>query len=95
MEDGQPDSGPHERTGAPEQGGALRLASGLAVASLFLAAGAFCLILATDTDLWWHLASGDLIRRTGDIPRADPFSFTVICETLSKDQIVACKGPGE
>lgn len=78
MGDGRPDSGPHEAAGAPEQTRALQLASGLAVASLFLAAGAFCLTRATDTDLWWHLASGDLIRRTGVIPRADPFSFTVI-----------------
>jgi len=71
VEDGQPD-------GAPASGRALRLAAGAAVASCFVAAAAFCLTRATDTDLWWHLASGDLIRRTGEIPRADPFSFTVV-----------------
>lgn len=71
MEDRQPD-------GAPATGRALRVASGAAVASCFAAAAAFCLTRATDTDLWWHLASGDLIRRSGEIPRADPFSFTVV-----------------
>ena len=71
LEDRQPD-------GARAPGLALRLASGGAVASFFALAAAFSLTRTTDTDLWWHLASGDLIRRTGEIPRADPFSFTVI-----------------
>jgi tetratricopeptide (TPR) repeat protein len=45
---------------------------------LFLPILALCTTRATDTDLYWHLASGDLIRRTGEIPRSEPFSFTVI-----------------
>ena len=27
-------------------------------------------------DLWWHLATGRLMARTGSIPTSDPFSFT-------------------
>jgi len=46
---------------------------------LFLWGG--LLALATreisDPDLWWHLRTGQLILDTGQIPRADPFSFTV------------------
>ncbi len=30
-----------------------------------------------DTDFWWHLRTGDLIRQTGSIPRTDPYTFTV------------------
>lgn len=50
----------------------------VAVAALFLLVLALSHTWATDTDLWWHLASGDLIRRTGEVPRSDPFSYTVI-----------------
>ena len=28
-----------------------------------------------DTDFWWHLRTGDLIRETGQIPRVDPYLF--------------------
>ncbi len=28
-----------------------------------------------DTDFWWHLRTGDLIRQSGQIPRVDPFLF--------------------
>jgi hypothetical protein len=31
---------------------------------------------ATDPDLWWHLRTGQWIAETGQIPHADPFSFT-------------------
>ena len=31
---------------------------------------------ALDPDLWWHLRTGQWIVETGNIPRADPFSFT-------------------
>lgn len=42
------------------------------------AAWAFCLCLFPlhDTDFWWHLRTGDLIRQTGTIPRVDLFSST-------------------
>jgi tetratricopeptide (TPR) repeat protein len=29
-----------------------------------------------DTDFYWHLRTGDLIRQTGEIPRTDPYTFT-------------------
>ena len=30
-----------------------------------------------DTDFWWHLRTGDLIRKTGVIPDKDIYTFTV------------------
>lgn len=55
--------------------GAERLAD-LALIALFLALvfllGVFPL---KDTDFWWHLRAGDLIRQTGRIPDTDPFTF--------------------
>lgn len=30
-----------------------------------------------DSDAGWHIRTGDLIRRTGQVPRVDPFSFTM------------------
>ena len=53
-------------------------AAGVAALSLFLAVGALSLTRLTDTDVWWHIASGDLIRKTGRVPHAEPFSFTVL-----------------
>src|SRR6266446_929278 len=57
---------------------AVTAAIGAAVAALFLLILALCTTCLTDTDLYWHLETGDRIRRTGQIPRADPFSYTVI-----------------
>jgi hypothetical protein len=31
---------------------------------------------ALDSDLWWHLRTGQLIVETGHVPHTDPFSFT-------------------
>ncbi len=31
---------------------------------------------ATDPDLWWHLRTGQWIVESGQVPHADPFSFT-------------------
>src|SRR5205823_5440962 len=28
-----------------------------------------------DTDFWWHLRTGDLIRQTWHIPNTDPYTF--------------------
>ena len=44
---------------------------------LFL--GIFALVARPplDSDQWWHIASGDWMRRHGAIPRVDPFSHTV------------------
>ncbi len=33
--------------------------------------------MLTDTDFWWHLAAGDVMRQNGAIPYSDSFSFTV------------------
>ena len=30
-----------------------------------------------DTDFWWHLKTGDLIRQTGRVPTVDPFIYSV------------------
>ncbi|MBI4169832.1 MAG: tetratricopeptide repeat protein [Acidobacteria bacterium] len=62
---------------AAPAGRAVRVAGVLAAFAFFALVGALCLTRITDTDLWWHLASGDLILRTGTVPRADPFSYTV------------------
>jgi tetratricopeptide (TPR) repeat protein len=53
-------------------------AAHVAAAAIFLPVLAFSTTFITDTDVFWHLASGDWIRRTGTIPRSDPFSFTVL-----------------
>lgn len=45
---------------------------GLAVAWAFC----LCVFPLHDTDFWWHLRTGDLIRQTGTIPRVDLFSST-------------------
>ena len=29
-----------------------------------------------DADFYWHLRTGDLIRKTGEIPRVDFYTFT-------------------
>ena len=64
---------------APENGrdAGPRIAGLAAIVALVLLAAALCLTRVTDTDLFWHLASGDWIRRTGEVPRQDLFSYTV------------------
>ena len=37
---------------------------------------ALCVFPLYDTDFWWHLRTGDLIRATGSIPQGDVFSYT-------------------
>ncbi|MBX6312964.1 MAG: hypothetical protein IRY99_08630, partial [Isosphaeraceae bacterium] len=59
----------------PPPSPAARLAdAGLIAALLALTflLGAFPL---KDTDFWWHLRTGDLIRQTGQIPVTDPYLF--------------------
>ena len=50
----------------------------LVLMSAFLALtfllGAFPL---KDTDFWWHLRTGDLIRQTGQVPHHDLYTYTV------------------
>ncbi len=52
------------------------IAAAAAVAAVFAAIGALALTRATDTDLYWHVAAGHLIQRTGQVPHADTFSYT-------------------
>ena len=49
----------------------------LLVIVLFLLIFAMAVRLPTDTDTWWHLASGKYILETGHIPFSDPFSHTM------------------
>ncbi len=63
---------PSAQPAAPGLG---RLAdAGLVAAFLALVAllGVFPL---KDTDFWWHLRTGDLIRQTGLVPRVDTYTF--------------------
>src|SRR5207247_5313532 len=55
----------------------LRIVDGvliLAFLALTFLLGAFPL---KDTDFWWHLKTGDLIRQTGTVPAVDTYTFTV------------------
>src|SRR4051812_36435021 len=61
--------------GAPPAG--LRLLDALlllAFLALTFLLGAFPL---KDTDFWWHLRTGDLIRQTSTVPRTDLYTYTV------------------
>jgi Tfp pilus assembly protein PilF len=51
-------------------------AGAVSAAAVLGAVAAFCLTCVTDSDLFWHLATGDLIRRTGHVPTSDTFSYT-------------------
>jgi tetratricopeptide (TPR) repeat protein len=51
-------------------------AGAVSAAAVLGAVAAFCLTCVTDSDLFWHLATGDLIRRTGQVPTSDTFSYT-------------------
>lgn len=44
----------------------------VAFAALTFLLGVFPL---NDTDFWWHLRTGDLIRQTGEVPRVDPYLY--------------------
>jgi tetratricopeptide (TPR) repeat protein len=55
-----------------------RAAAILATVALFVLIGSLCLTRITDTDIWWHLATGDEIRRTGDAPSAEMHSYTAL-----------------
>ncbi len=48
----------------------------LPAAALFLLVVASATFKISTYDVWWHLAYGQLIFETGEIPRSDVFSFT-------------------
>ncbi len=66
---------PKPKPEAPRPDPAARLAD-IALTAAFLALtfllGLFPL---KDTDFWWHLKAGDLIRRTGQVPTFDTFTY--------------------
>jgi len=68
---------PAERGAPPERASWIARAADGSLIVLFLLLtvllGAFPL---KDTDIYWHLRTGDLIRRTGQVPRTDIFTFT-------------------
>ncbi len=74
------DTAVERRDGEGRGGAGLAARAGivLAVVALFALIGSLCLTRMTDTDLWWHLATGDQIRKTGEIPRAEMFSYTAL-----------------
>ena len=55
-------------------------AAGLADAGLIVLFLALTFLLGVfplkDTDIYWHLRTGELIRQTGQVPRTDLFTFT-------------------
>ncbi|HEX6850964.1 MAG TPA: hypothetical protein VF139_06120 [Candidatus Polarisedimenticolaceae bacterium] len=54
-----------------------RRAGRLGFADVLLLAVPFLAIFPLrNNDLWWHLAAGRLMVRTGSVPQGDPFSFT-------------------
>jgi hypothetical protein len=62
------------RSDSPAPGGAVVRA--VLVAAFLLALAPLCVFPVSDSDTWWHLATGELILETRAIPDADPFSFT-------------------
>ncbi len=55
---------------------AVRLGRWAALAVLALLALSLFAHSIIDTDIWWHLRTGRHIVETGDIPRADMYSYT-------------------
>ena len=61
----------------PEVAGGLRWLDGLLLVGflgLTFLLGAFPL---KDTDFWWHLRTGDLIRQSGVVPTVDTYTYTM------------------
>ncbi len=48
----------------------------IAVACLFVFVAASVYVKVWDTDIWWHLKSGQIISETAKLPATDLFSFT-------------------
>lgn len=55
----------------------LRLFDWTLVASFLALAFLLGVFPLKDTDFWWHLRTGDLIRQTGQVPTTDLYTFTV------------------
>ncbi len=66
-----------DRPGARSAAGGIGwIASWCVLAALLLTVGFLGFTRITDVDLWWHLATGDRILATGEIPRHELFSYT-------------------
>ncbi|GIW87347.1 MAG: hypothetical protein KatS3mg108_1671 [Isosphaeraceae bacterium] len=70
IEAGNPDRSAAARTDARLR--ALETLLAISFLGLVFILGIFPL---QDTDFWWHLRTGDLIRQTGQIPTVDPYLF--------------------
>jgi tetratricopeptide (TPR) repeat protein len=68
----RPDPAPERPPGSPAPRIALNAALLAGFLGLTFLLGIFPL---ADTDFWWHLRTGDLIRQTGRIPHVDPYLF--------------------
>ena len=55
----------------------LRLFDGCLIAAFLALTFLLGVFPLKDTDFWWHLRTGDLIRQTGQIPKVDPYTFTM------------------
>jgi hypothetical protein len=47
---------------------------GIGLTLILLWMGAYSI---SDPDTWWHIKTGELILRTGSVPRTDPFSYVL------------------
>jgi tetratricopeptide (TPR) repeat protein len=62
---------------APESppGRAARLVDAALIAAFLALTFLLGVFPLKDTDFWWHLKTGDMIRQTGQVPRTDPYTF--------------------
>ena len=61
----------------PCGGGGVPLSSKPLLVLLLAAAGSFTLGYLWTEDVWWYLASGDLILERGALPERDPFVYSI------------------
>jgi tetratricopeptide (TPR) repeat protein len=61
----------------PAPSGSSRLIPIVVGVFLFVFAFVFAIEKVYNYDIWWHLSTGEWILRHGQVPRSDPFSFTV------------------
>lgn len=76
-----PETVPAKRPPAPSNGRAtsgwrLALFDAALIAAFLALTFLLGLFPLKDTDFWWHLRTGDLIRQTGEIPHKDIYTFT-------------------
>ena len=62
----------------------LRLFDGCLIAAFLALTFLLGVFPLKDTDFWWHLRTGDLIRQTGQVPKIDLYTFTVPDASLDR-----------